>query len=472
MRSLPIISALPLLALLAAGADKDFWGQFRGPNGSGVDEALGYPAEFSPSKNLLWKVAVPYSQSSPIVAGGRVFLTGSEDGQLITLCFDAKSGASVWRKEIRPAGLQEVYYGNDRASPTPAADEHGVVVFFPDFGVVAYAPGGQQIWAVRLGPFRNFYGMAASPILVRNLVILVCDQRTGSYLIALDRRTGQTKWRTERPAATNGWATPMIFRPVDRPEQLIVLGTERLDSYYPATGEPRWWMPVGSLGSMGVPVAAGSTLFVSTRGSIEPWMRPFEAVLNLFDKDEDGRLSRGEFRANKSMYEHFGWIDTDGDDIIDAAEWNTARNIGIGEFGAFAIRPGDAQGRLEPHMVLWRFRKNIPYVPAPLLYQNVFYLVRDGGIITSLDPASGQPLKEGRSPDALGGYYASPVAADGKVYLADRDGRITVLRAAGQWEVLAVNDIDEEIHATPALHQGRIYVRTRSSIYCFGSSAN
>jgi len=172
------------------------------------------------------------------------------------------------------------------------------------------------------------------------------------------------------------------------------------------------------------------------------------------------------------MYEHFGWIDTDGDDIIHAAEWNTARNIGIGEFGAFAIRPGDAQGRLEPHMVLWRFRKNIPYVPAPLLYQNVFYLVRDGGIITSLDPASGQPLKEGRSPDALGGYYASPVAADGKVYLADRDGRITVLRAAGQWEVLAVNDIDEEIHATPALHQGRIYVRTRSSIYCFGSSAN
>jgi outer membrane protein assembly factor BamB len=117
---------------------------------------------------------------------------------------------------------------------------------------------------------------------------------------------------------------------------------------------------------------------------------------------------------------------------------------------------------------VWRFTKNLPYIPAPLLYKDVFYLVKDGGIITTLDAATGRPLKEGRSPDALGEYHASPVAADDKVFLASVDGKISVLKAAGQWEVLGVNDIGEEIHATPALSQGRIYVRTRGALYCFG----
>ncbi len=127
------------------------------------------------------------------------------------------------------------------------------------------------------------------------------------------------------------------------------------------------------------------------------------------------------------------------------------------------------KGQLLPDAVRWRFQKNLPFIPAPLVYQDVFYMVRDGGIITSLDVATGQLLKEGRSRDALGGYSASPVAADGKVYLASDDGKITVLKAGGQWEVLGVNDLGEEIRATPALSGGRIYVRTQSAIYCFGT---
>ena len=119
--------------------------------------------------------------------------------------------------------------------------------------------------------------------------------------------------------------------------------------------------------------------------------------------------------------------------------------------------------------MLWRFKKNLPYIPAPLVYQNVLYMVKTGGIITSLDVASGRPLKEGRTPNAPGEYYASPVAADGKVFLASVDGKITVLKAGAQWEVLGVNDIGEPIHATPALAAGRIYVRTRGSVYCFAA---
>jgi outer membrane protein assembly factor BamB len=220
---------------------------------------------------------------------------------------------------------------------------------------------------------------------------------------------------------------------------------------------------------MGTAVASADTLFVSTLGSKEPMLPPFDTYLEKFDKDKDRRLSHQEFLADKEMGEHFGWIDIDSDNVITESEWNTTGNLGAGEFGTIAVRPAGAQGKLDPAKVVWRVQKNLPYIPAPLLYQNVLYMVKDGAIITSLDPATGRLLKEGRSAEALGEYFASPVAADGKVYLANVDGKITVLKASGQWEVLGVNDVGEEIHATPALSGGRVYVRTRGSVYCFGA---
>jgi outer membrane protein assembly factor BamB len=143
--------------------------------------------------------------------------------------------------------------------------------------------------------------------------------------------------------------------------------------------------------------------------------------------------------------------------------------LGMGESGAIAIKAGRAIGKVDPTSVVWRAKKNLPYIPAPLLYKDVFYLVKKGGIITSLDPATGRVLKEGRSPDALGDYYASPIAAEDKVFLASVDGKVTVLKAGGEWQVLGVNDLGEAIHATPALGGGRIYIRTRGAVYCFGA---
>jgi outer membrane protein assembly factor BamB len=459
---------LPLLGLIAAGENNQ-WTQFRGPNGSGVDSATGYPVQFSPSKNVVWKRAVPYGQSSPIVTGGRVYLTASEGDRLLTICLDLKTGAQLWQRELRRKKSNSLFRANDPASPTPVADEHGVVAFFQDFGLVAYTPDGKDRWNFPLGPFKNFYGMAASPIVAGGLLVLVCDQESGSFLLALDRKTGRQRWKTERAGATIGWATPMVFRPASGPPQLIVLGSTRLDSYYLDTGEPRWWMPIGSGGALGTPVAVNDTLLVSTLSSTEPSMPAFESALAMYDKDHDGRLSREEFQADKDYGEHFGWVDANGDNFITAEEWKAARNFGIGEFGAIAIQPDQAQGKLDPGSVRWRFKKNLPYIPAPLVYQDVYFMVRDGGIITSLDPSTGRLLKEGRSREALGDYHASPVAAENKLFLASTEGKMTVLKAAAEWEVLAVNDLGDEIHATPALSEGRIYVRTRSTLYCFGA---
>jgi outer membrane protein assembly factor BamB len=443
------------------------WTQFRGPNGSGVGTSSGYPAEFSPSKNVLWKAAIPFGQSSPVIAGSRLFVTASEGGRLITIAFDRRTGKEAWRREITPERRHAIYRSNDPASPTPVADERGVVAFFPDFGLVAYDLDGNETWRHAMGPFRNFYGLASSPIVGGDRVILVCDQQVGSFMVALDRATGRVAWKTDRRENTVGWATPIVFTPASGPEQLVVLGSTRLDAYDLASGTPLWWFPVGSQGSLGTPVTSGDTVLVSTLATSEPFLPDFDSVLAKYDRDGNTLISADEFKAD-DMTDHFGWIDGNSDGTVNRDEWNAARSIDRGEFGAVAVRPGASRGRLAPAAFAWRFQKNLPFVAAPLLYQDVFYMVRDGGIITSLDAASGKLLKEGRTREALGEYFASPIAADGKVYLSSSEGKITVLRAGGQWEVLGVNDLGDEIHATPALSDGRIYVRTKGMLYAFG----
>ena len=470
MNRLSVFVASCLLLIATISQADAQWARFRGPNGSGVDLSAGYPVEFSPTRNVAWKVSVPYGQSSPVVVGTRLFGTASEGNRLITFCLDTRTGRELWRREVPRERIQNAYKANDPASPTPAADERGVVAFFPEFGLVSYNNDGKVRWTHPLGPFKNFYGMSGSPIIEAGAVVLVCDQQSNSFVIALDRSTGRLRWKTERPGMTIGWATPMVFRSGATRADLIVLGSTRLDAYDLASGAQRWWLPVASGGALGTPLAHGDTLMISTLGSNEPWMPAFTSALAQYDKDKDGRLSLPEFRVDPDIGEHFGWIDENDDKFIVAQEWNKTRELGVGEWGAIAVRPGNARGQLERAAIRWRLQKNIPYIPAPLLYQGVYYMVKTGGIITSLDPATGRILKEGRSPGALGEYYASPVAADGKVFLANTEGKITVLKAGAQWEVLAVNEIDDEVSATPALSDGRVYVRTHGALYCFGMS--
>ncbi len=462
-----------LAALAAAAPAAAQWGQFRGPNGSGVDVGTGYPASFSPTEHVVWKAAVPFGQSSPAIAGSFVYVTARDAGQLVTIAFDAASGHERWRRGVTPARWAELYKANDPASPSPAADAAGVVVFFADVGLIAYGADGTERWRAPLGPFLNFYGMAGSPIIAGDLVVLVCDQASGSFMLALDRATGRQRWRRERPEASTAWSTPIIFTPTDGPRdpQLVVLGSTRLEGFALSSGEPLWWIGLASNGAMGTPIVHRDTLVVSTMSSAEAPMETFAAMLGTLDADKDGRLSRQEFSRDKTGWaEHFGWLDANRDDVLLEAEYNVARDMSIGEYGVVAVRPGAARGRLDASAVVWRFKRNLPYIPAPLVYDGRFYMVKDGGIVTALDLATGRLLKEGRATGAVGKYYASPTAADGKVFLASLDGKVTVLESAAQWQVLGVNDLGDEIHATPALSGGRVYVRTRGTLYCFGAA--
>lgn len=261
-----------------------------------------------------------------------------------------------------------MYKANDPASPTPAADASGVVSFFADFGLVACGTDGQ------------------------------------------------VRWKTDRPGAPIGYATPMMFRPSADRADIITIGSTRLDAYDLATGKPRWWRAIGTGGSMGVALAQDDTVWLSTLASNEPGLPQWATSLAQYDKDKDSRISVAELAEDKELGAHFGWIDTSDDTVITEAEWNVARTLGMGAWGAVAVKPG--------------------------------------GIITALDAATGALLKEGR--------------ATGKVYVTSQEGKMSVLKAGPQWEVLAVNDLGEEINATPALANGRLYVRTREAVYCFG----
>jgi len=457
------MSARILILLAASLLSASDWPRFRGPNGSGTAADASLPVEFGPAKNVAWKAAIPFGRSSPIVSASRVFLTASDKGLLVTLAYDASTGRLLWRRELKPVHNQKLYKANDAASPTPAADGQNVHVFFPDFGLISYTLDGKERWRHPLGPFENFYGISSSPVLAGGSVLLLCDQVKGSFLLAVDPATGRQRWKTPRTQHSEGWAVPIVHE-----DQIIALGSKRLDSYHLSTGEPRWWTPIVSLGSMGVPVIHNGRLIVTAMGSDQPWMPSFAATLDKCDKDKNSRLSTAEAKA-EDWFEHFGWVDSNHDAQIDSAEWEAARAFGVGDYGAISL-PLDGKGRLEPAAIRWRFKRNVPYVPSPVLFENVFYMVKDGGIITSLNPATGELLKQGRSEKAPGQYLASPVAAAGKVFLLSEEGKLTVLKAGPQWEVLAVNDLGEEAYATPAISGGRLFVRTRGSLYAFSGS--
>ncbi|HEU4715002.1 MAG TPA: PQQ-binding-like beta-propeller repeat protein [Pyrinomonadaceae bacterium] len=443
------------------------WLQFRGPNGTGVADGFALPAEFSSTKNVVWKTPIPFARSSPVVTADRIFVTASEGDKLLTIALDRKTGKVLWRRDAVRARHMPIYKANDAASPSPVSDGKNVYVFFAELGLISYGPDGKERWRVPLGPFNSFYGMGGSPVLAGNTLVMVCDQRTNSFIVAVDARSGKELWRKARPNY-EAYSTPSVYQPQDGPAQVIVLGSYSVDAYSLDKGERLWW--VNKIGSYpkGVPVLATNMVYVIGDGGDEPFLPPFEETLKA-DANKDGKIHRDEMKANAEAAEHFGWLDANNDEYIDRAEYDFVRNSTIAGHGLTAVRL-TGRGDLTSSNVAWQVKKGFPSIPAPLVYHGVMYLMKEGGIFSSLDPASGQVLKQGRTPNALEEYYASPVAADGKVFVVSASGKVTVLKADAQWEILATTDLDDEVWATPAIAGGNLYIRTRNALYSFGNA--
>lgn len=456
--------------LSICGAD---WTRFRGPNGNGVGEAVNLPEKMDPGR-ALWRTPVPPGFSSPVLSSGRVFLTAWEDRKAWTIALDQETGGIAWKTEA-PAPLPAKVTGpNSPVSPSPATDGQNLYVFFPHFGLISYDTDGRERWRHPLGPFDNPYGMGASPIVVDGRLILLCDQDRGSFLLAVSTKDGRTLWRTERAQATHSFSTPVVYRPKKGEPEVVVSGAFELSGYSLNDGNKLWWITGMAWQAKSTPVIAGDTAYVNS------WMASLSELghqevragwsetLQAQDKDKDGRIAKEEV-PDPTMVNIWFLYDLDKDGFLNQKEWEYILARSAARNGLYAIRLG-GRGDVTRSHVLWRYEKSLPNIPSPLLYREVLYVLKEGGILTALDPKDGSVRKQARLPEALGTYFASPIASAGKLYTASQEGKLAVLRAGSQWDVLSVAAFEEEIWATPALAADRMFVRTERAVYCFGAA--
>ncbi len=465
---------LTLLFVIAGLLPASDWDRFRGPNGTGVSPERGLPADLGPDRNVVWKLKTPKGNSSPIVAGGRIYFTGHEGDDRIVLCYDAESGRQLWRRAVPKLRSEAVNPMNGPTTPTPATDGRSLFVFFPDIGLLAFDLDGNERWRVPLGPFGAVQGMAVSPVYVAGKVVLLVDTPELAYLAAYDARTGKQAWKVERPIGFLGsYSTPALDERNGK-AQLVVAGAVELTAYAPESGERVWWAR-GVLGAPAAPplVSGDSVYTLEPAGDAAP---PFDGMLKQLDRDKNGKIelpeAAGESLNAKIMYRIFQSVDKNtgnNDGAVTAEEWSRAFSADRMGGGLVRTRLG-GKGDVSAKNIVWRQAKSMPYVTAPVLHDGVLYVVRNGGIVSTFDAESGKLLGEQRLKDAIGDYYASPVAADGKIYFVSKDGKISVVRPGTNWEVISSGDLDEQVIATPAIANGHIYIRTDQTLYCFGAT--
>ncbi len=449
----------------ANGSSEVDWSRFRGPNGSGVVETKGLPVEFGPEKNVIWKTTLPPGHSSPVLSEHHVFLTAFEGEALLTYCLDRETGEVLWRREAPRDRKENVDKRNTPASPSPVTDGENVYVFFADFGMLSYDPEGKERWRMPLGPFDNAYGMGGSPIIAEDKVLLVCDQATGSFMIAVGKDDGRLRWKTDRSEYKTGHSTPVVYQPERGPTTLLVPGSFRLTAYSLDGGEPIWWVSGLAFEMKATPVFSGDIVFIHGTSGDQAVIPPFEKVRPLYDADGDGRFSREE--ATKDRVKWFALMDLNGDGSLDASEWAYYQAARATRGGMYSFKLG-GRGDMTRDSFRWHYPKAVPQLPSSLLYKNVLHMVSDGGVVTSFEPASGEVIRQGRLKGATDRFYASPVAADDKIFMVSESGKAVVVKSDGSLEVLAVNDLGEPCYATPAISGGRIYIRTQATLYCFG----
>lgn len=484
-----IASLVSLSALTSAVAED--WTQFRGPNGSGVSTSTGLPVEFGPQKNVVWKTALPPGHSSPVLTRNRIFITAhsevnkneKENYKLLVICLDRQTGKLLWQREVpRSIGgrLQNV---NGPASPTPVTDGSNVYVFFQEFGLISFDGAGKQRWRLPLGPFNMFYGFGASPILVDDKVILPVDQDSpSSYLIAVNKSNGRVLWKVERPIVISGYSTPTIYQPKHGPKQIVIPESFQLSAYSVTDGKRIWWVRGLACEMKSIASQDGEHLYINGWGF--PQNQPgqqvptitFDEALPRYDKNGDRQITKSEVTAvdssgmmEKMLSGAFEAFDMDRNGKLNPNDWEVFRAMMASENGLLAIKLG-GEGDQTSTAIRWRYTKPVPQVPSTLLYKGVLYMINDSGILLSFDPATGNVIKQGRLHGAIDKYFSSPVAADDKVFLIGQGGQVSVLKAVGDWQVFGVNELDDECFATPAIADGRIYIRTRSTLYCFGES--
>jgi outer membrane protein assembly factor BamB len=444
MRTVMIGSAFAAAAFVSVSAAD--WPQWRGPHGTGVSDEKNLPVRWGPTENVAWKADLGgVGVSSPIVSGGRVFVTsqigtgisrqgprlaqGSAAGDageralgaarsaagasggasFLVEAFDRQTGQRLWAYRIDAEGpLQPTHDKHNLASPSPVTDGQLVYAWFGTGQIVALDVAGKLVWQRHLGkeisPFDINWGHSSSPTLYQDLLILLCDHQPASYLLAVDKRTGKERWKVDRGKGRQSYSTPFVLDTGTGPE-LIVNSNERVDTYDPRTGTLLWH--VGGANQFPIPSPAfHNGIVYMTRG----------------------------YRSGPYM----------------------------------AVRPG-GRGDVSASHIVWQVPTGAPYVSSLVYDGGLLYMANDVGAITVLDAESGQRIWQERV-DGL--FSASPVAADGKIYFVSETGVVIVVRSGRSPAVVARNDLGERLMGSPAVSNGQLFFRSDDRLICIGKSSD
>ena len=479
------------------------WPGFRGPVSSGVAEDAKPPFSFGPTSNLWWKAKVPKGHSSPIIWGESLFATGVEGKRLLTFCLDRRQGEKRGQQGIAVEQLEPVHGANSVATPTPVTDGRAVYAYFGSFGVAAYDFLGNELWR-RLLPRPNTFlnqGTGTSPVLAEDMLLLFVQADPNAQLLALNPTNGQEIWRAplpnppeNHPARNNTYGTLVYWKEKKDGCAGLVHGN-RFTAFRLVDGQSIWW--VTGLGSEAcqTPVVAGDRLVLGAAGvpgepanlTVPP---PFEEGVRKHDQDGDGSISHSEIPP-ELLYTDRQATDGQGDVSLRAAlsmftrmrtgaklnqaEWDRMRN-GLREFkdaeickaAVVSVRTGGKSDVTGSHVV-WKETKSVPEVPSPLAYQGRVCLIRNPGMFTCRNLETGQLIYE-KPAGSRGGYYASPIAAAGRVDVASDRGTVTVITAGGTFEVFARNELKERITASPAVVESALYIRSAEHLWAFRAS--
>jgi outer membrane protein assembly factor BamB len=401
--------------LWSCGGTAADWPEFRGPTQGGVSTATGVPIEWSETENVVWKQPIPgLGWSSPVLVEGRIYLTtatGSADEGEISLravCLAAASGDVAWDVEVlRPEvdAAKAMHDKNSLASPTPIVDGERIYVHFGHMGTAALDLAGNVLWRQTELAYAPTHGNGGSPALVDDLVVFSCDGTDAQFVAAIDRASGQLRWRTSRESDSQrpfSFSTPLVID-VDGRQQIISPASGFVAAYDPAHGREIWRVRYGDgFSVVPRPVYAHGMVYVSS----------------------------GFMRAS-----------------------------------LLAIDPRGAHGDVTESNVVWQHDEGVPYTPSLVVAGDEIYFVSDRGVASCLDAHTGE---EHWSKRLGGGFSASPVAADGHVYFVNEDGATYVVAASTDYELLATNELGERSLASSAVDDGTLYLRTESHLWRIG----
>lgn len=454
----------------------DDWTQFRGPNASGVStDPEPLPTEFSTSQNLVFSHELGKGIACPIVTNGKVITTAyTPETGFVVYCHDAADGTELWKKTfaVDPAALPpKIVPPNEHASSTPCTDGERVYIYFSAIGLMALdLEDGEQLWSYSL-PMPYYlmdWGPASSPIVYEDKVIYCQDDDLDQYLIALDKKSGTLLWRTPRPEMLGGYAVPVLCTANGRTD-VVTAGSGKLQGYNPETGEEIWSCNSLLRTTMSTPVVKGDKIYATSQSYGDAGRILKEALMEWKDTNRDKKLTKDEFE--EPFWEKFDKADTNGDGFLIQDEIDTAFQAPTNLVGGGNIMQciqGGGTGDVTATNLLWNLDHPAPSnISSPLVVDGRMFVVKRSGISAAFDEVTGETIWMKKRINNLGDYFASPIAGDGKIYVTGENGFIVVLKQAPELEILAKNDMEDTCVATPAISNGRIYVRTLKKLHCF-----